>query len=646
MDPGPGFVAPLTLSHTRGFYDDSFTLRIDTATAGARIFYTLDGSRPDPLADTGVEAPVELTVSTTTILRVLATADGLSPTRINTHTYLFLQDVLDQPASIDGYPQPMMDVGYVDGIIQAPLDYEMDPEIVGDEEGRARMVEALRALPSMSIVMDREEMFGPDGVYRNGNYTGRPNSAFEFGGSVEWLDLNEPSHEFQIDSGVRPHAWNTVKRSLRLLFKEEHGATKLRSCIFRDAPLNGDSATNKFDRINLRSGSNRSWATDANPDDTTYTRDQWIRDSQIATTGFGSHGTFVHLYINGLYWGLYNPTERTDAWFTSEYMGGNKEDWFAISHGGPIDGDSTRYDELLDSVMEADLSDPANYQRLTEYLDIPAYADYLLINWFAGTADWPGNNWFAGVQNSPPGPVRFFAWDAEDSWDSEGSSGPFDRPGGRGNDSAWVAPAFRRDSTNSSDIARIWHACRGSDDFMMQFADRAYRAMFNDGPLTAAHSQERWKRLIDHIRPAMWAESARWGDALEPFHGVTRNPPDSFEPEAARVHDVSMAGNVERMISALREESYYPPIDPPVLAQHGGQFAAGFSLTIDNPNGAGQILYTLDGTDPREFGGGTAATAQTYSEGIALTGAAPLIKARVKDGSTWSALCEAQFDEE
>ncbi|MEZ4765732.1 MAG: CotH kinase family protein [Calditrichia bacterium] len=70
----------------------------------------------------------------------------------------------------------------------------------------------------------------------------------------------------------------------------------------------------------LRGGNNRSWARKWNPEETTYTEDQWFRDTQIAMTGYGAHGNFVHLYINGIYWGLYNPVERPDQFFSSEYL--------------------------------------------------------------------------------------------------------------------------------------------------------------------------------------------------------------------------------------------------------------------------------------------------------------------------------------
>ena len=34
------------------------------------------------------------------------------------------------------------------------------------------------------------------------------------------------------------------------------------------------------------------------------------------------HGTWVNLYINGIFWGLYNPTEYPDSTFAANYHGG------------------------------------------------------------------------------------------------------------------------------------------------------------------------------------------------------------------------------------------------------------------------------------------------------------------------------------
>ncbi|MBK8805608.1 MAG: CotH kinase family protein [Bacteroidales bacterium] len=36
---------------------------------------------------------------------------------------------------------------------------------------------------------------------------------------------------------------------------------------------------------------------------------------------------YIHLYINGMYWGLFHTQERPDARSASDYMGGNEEDY-------------------------------------------------------------------------------------------------------------------------------------------------------------------------------------------------------------------------------------------------------------------------------------------------------------------------------
>ena len=41
-----------------------------------------------------------------------------------------------------------------------------------------------------------------------------------------------------------------------------------------------------------------------------------------ASGGNAAHGKYVHLYLNGLYWGLYNVHERTDDSFAEAYFGG------------------------------------------------------------------------------------------------------------------------------------------------------------------------------------------------------------------------------------------------------------------------------------------------------------------------------------
>ncbi len=58
-----------------------------------------------------------------------------------------------------------------------------------------------------------------------------------------------------------------------------------------------------------------------------YIRDVWMKDSLGAMGQPSSHGNFVHLYVNGLYFGLHNLTERIEDDCFADHLGGEKEDW-------------------------------------------------------------------------------------------------------------------------------------------------------------------------------------------------------------------------------------------------------------------------------------------------------------------------------
>jgi hypothetical protein len=607
--------------YRRGFYSAPFVQVIRTRTPEAKIRYTLDGSAPSATRGLGDSNPVAVPVETTTTLRAIAYKEGMEPTNVDTQTYIFLRDVLRQPAEIDGYPRPTI----WEGSGYMTLDYEMDPEIVNHPSYREEILAGLESIPTLSIVMDREDLFGqtfrPGGRHldleASGVYYGRPGAGSTKPASAELIYPGEPERGFQIDCSIESNGTHGVKRAFRLEFKAEYGPGKLRSTFLREAPLNGETATTTFDRLVLRSGNTRSWAN-RNPDRTAFTRDQWVRDTQIEMTGVGSRGIFVHLYLNGLYWGLYNVVERPDAWFTSSYLGGSREDWHAVNHRGTISGDEARWRYLRGELKDKDMSVPANYRELQEYLDVQAFADYMILAWYTRLDDWgPDRNWYGGNRTNPPSPFQFFMWDAE--YSLFGGADP----------AARVHPLYRRGaSTGSRSMVGIWHSVKRSPDFMTLFADRVYHHCFHGGALTEERSIARWRRLNDHIRSAVIAESARWGDARESLGEHTRTRDDSYLPEVERVVR-HLTGNVSRFLEVLRQEKYYPAIDPPEVS----------SGRLLNPNGSGEVFFTLDGSDPRAPGGDVSSAARRAENGDAQAlDAGRIVKARVKDGSEWSAL--------
>ncbi|MBN1673067.1 MAG: chitobiase/beta-hexosaminidase C-terminal domain-containing protein [Kiritimatiellae bacterium] len=635
-------VADTTFSADRGFYDTAFAVTVATATAGASIRYTTDGSLPTESAGTfgGVGTAV-IPIAGTTCLRAAAFKGGYHPTDVDTQTYIFLDDAIAQPHRPSGFPSSWV---CTDGSLPTAqrtlsADYQMDPAIV--DPAPAAMREALLDIPTLSVVLRREDMFGSLGIYHNyeGDKTGSERAAS--------LELIHPdgSAGFQIDCALRPHSHARWKRSFKVLFKGEYGPGTLDHDVFAGAPQNADSATTVFDKLVLRAGNNDSWhAWDVGTNLTTYTRDQFVRDSQIAIAGFGCRGDYMHLYLNGLYWGLYNVAERTDESWEAAYLGGEKDDWFAINHGGDITetaGSDDRWDSMLSYAKAYTLADAGHYAQFAQRLDVPEFADYIALLSYCGAGDWPANNWYAGNRNTPPGPAMFYVWDAEDC---------FIFKDGRSNDGAWLHPDLDAvtNAWGNVPIAIAWSALTNNADFRLLFADRVYAHAFNGGPLAEPNTHARFESINARVAKSIRAESARWGDG-------ERWPPGTPDGYTCTVQDWidatnafhnNLIGNPARFVSVLRAANppLYPSIDPPGFHRQGGSIAAGFSLTMSNPNAGGAIYYTADGADPRAAGGAVAAGAAPYTSPVSLSRTTHL-RARVcKSAATWSAVRAATFN--
>src|SRR5690606_33766357 len=331
------------------------------------------------------------------------------------------------------------------------------------------------------------------------------------------------------------------KHAFRLFFKGTYGDTKLRYPVFPDSQLA------EFDTLVLRTGTYDHFAGDSPMLDrrlVTYLRDEWARRTQIEMEGVGVHGTFVHLYLNGLYWGVYNLIERPDASFHAAYFGGDKDrDWFAGSQDGAISGMEDRFAVLIRLASEGGLADPARYATMLEFIDPEQFSDYIILQWMIGNRDWPENNWYVGVQY-PAGRNMFWVWDAENAWNNEVFID--------------MEQESLEDTPYPNVIKMLFDALRENADFRLVFADRMAMHLYNDGALTAENAQARWMRLSHEIESAMVAESARWGD-------VRHEDPLIQEDWLNGRNDVlaQMADRPERLIEVARTAGYYPPMDPP-----------------------------------------------------------------------------------
>jgi hypothetical protein len=229
-NPSAGVTAVPTFSHARGFYDSAFSLTLSSTTAGATIRYTTDGSAPTSTTGTVYSGPISITG--TKNVRAIAYKSGWTPSVVQTSSYIFLDQVLQQPASIAGFPNEMESVGSSGETVMS--DTQMDPNVVNNAAYSGMIKNALKAIPTISITAKLSDIFGASGFY---------DADLEKPGSIELIDPNHPNRNSQINGGIEPHSHDRLKRSLRISFKAEYGPTKWQTSLMQNAPLGGSGAS-------------------------------------------------------------------------------------------------------------------------------------------------------------------------------------------------------------------------------------------------------------------------------------------------------------------------------------------------------------------------------------------------------------------
>lgn len=314
------------------------------ATEEYTIFYTLNGSDPvkkgKRLKEEGVELPVrdKETVSCYTVSAVAKFADG-------TYSDVFCYSYF-----------------------------------VGEK------VTERFDIPIFSLTILPEDFDGENGIYTNYEKTG---AEWEKPVFVEYFEADGKRVIAQ-DGGIRVHGGASRKKpmkSYRLYARSEYDADqKSFEYPFFDGAkdANGKPIT-KYKRLILRDSGNDN-------------NNCFVRDALIQTlskeAGFLDTEEVAPcaLFINGKYQGFY---------WTQEYYG---EKYFKATYGkyeGEFDKSEHKENanlevreenlEFLD-LAKLDLTDDANYKKVTDQIDVENYLFYYAINTIVDNEDWPQTN--------------------------------------------------------------------------------------------------------------------------------------------------------------------------------------------------------------------------------------------------------------
>ena len=517
----------------RGLYETPISLTLSCSDREAEIRYTLDHSTPSAtqgLVFTGEPIRIEKT----TAVRAVAVKPRALPARTSiTHTYLFPAQVADQTKP-EIAPETWSDKAYLsDYVATIPSSYAPSANVLKDDVANARFIAALKALPTLALTTDDAGLFHPtEGIYCKPYTLGDVERRV----AMEWI---AGAASFGIDAGLKIHGASsrhfdvTPKKTFRLKFRGEYGTSKLDQKILAD----GGCTRKGFNDLVLRGENNESWHCRNGVEKGTNFKDQLFRDLQQTISGYSLGGTFAHLYLNGLYWGIYNVTERGNADTAANIFGGKASDWTTAKLHEIDEGDGTEYRAFMNNAWyhPDTLAYAGTYSNVCEKVAIGDFIDYMILEYWSANTDWPHNN-VIGVGATKAGhPWRWFVWDSEFALSD--------------------INADRMPTTRYiNGPENLHHGLMHNAEYRWRFAHRAEELFATGAPLSNESVSNHVARLAVRLRPAIFAESARWGAYVHDYKNSTRPifGIDHWEAEVTRLSSTALTQRYPVFVASLK----------------------------------------------------------------------------------------------
>ncbi len=411
-------------SHTGGFYSEAFNLSISSERSDLTIYYTLDGSDPDPsnLGGRTYEYQNRYPAGPK-LTREYKTLEYTEPLTIEDRTPLPYELGTINPEW--GASTRLPNSNYFKGtVVRAILHKENTLSLRSvtntyfiSPEGADRY-----KLPVVSIVTAEPNLFDYIyGIYTAGK-VGDDNPHGRDGGSpanynqrgMEW---ERPGHfeyfpggsqsSYKQNIGIRTHGgWSRshYRKPLRLYARHAYDErNSFEYPFFGDLPSQGDPniRVDEFRRLILRNS--------GNDFDGTLYRDALMQDlvKHLPFTT-QAYQPVIH-FINGEFWGLMNIRERYDQHYLSSHFNMEIDDivileaYASVNHGFPDDRN-----QFLDIVTYAEnnnLNVNIHYNWVSERVDVESLAQYYAAQIYFYNTDWPGNNlklWKKRTENYIP----------------------------------------------------------------------------------------------------------------------------------------------------------------------------------------------------------------------------------------------------
>lgn len=528
-----------TLGAISNFLSAPTALTITRTEPSGTVYYTTDGSEPYPENGGAVSftsASATITISGTTILRAACVTSGKKPSESITKTFVFPQGVKFQVDPFPGRPTDGITFpNYYPSLYPPNIPFAVHPDLQSDDTWGGAFEESLSSQPSVFLVGDDQDLFHiVDGIYANSTKSGDP---WERRFSFEWVDPRDPPDPpdppvtpytpytpyHQAYAGLRMSGHSsrcqnvTLKHNFRLKFKSSYGASSLQL----EGAFDRAGAVDEFQQIELRNPTSDSFsvtywnlATSAS-----YVRDAWFSHMMRSLGHPSIDRRFVHVYLNGKYWGVYEMLEHVDENYAASHaaeFGGQTSSKYDVvgagddSGGGAIAGNLARWQMVkarAAQIYSASTGqvDTEAYDDVLAAIDEDNLIDYMLLNIWGDNTDWPNHNYLMVCSKTPGaagttyGEFKFLSWDAE--FAMQNSAAARSR-------NTWALHRY----SIADGPAFLYRKLRYDAAFRVKIANRATALLSGNGPLTLNSIPLSVSEVSNRFVPFVSCEAGRWGD--------------------------------------------------------------------------------------------------------------------------------------
>lgn len=401
---------PPTFSQNGGFLTANFDLTLATATPGARIIYTLDGSDPDENNLNGTtysyknQYPEHIGEATGTLSsKSYQSIEYTAPIGISDRSALANKIAAISttyhynPTYIPTSPiakgtvvrAKVVKAGAIASKI-ASKTYFITPQgnatfslpVISISINEDKLFDYSNGIHVAGVDFDNWRLANPSGVLNSeekANYS-RTGAATEIVGNMNYF-VNGTEVVNQ-DIGIRIHGGASrafQSKGLNLYARSEYGASSLDYKFFSDVT---DAS---FKRLILRNS--------GGDFESTMFRDalnqEIVKPLNAETEAYQP----AIVFVNGEYWGILNIREKyDDKYFTRVYKFGPTDLDLLEDETVIINGDDVDYTDMRDYMINNSLAADANYTYIKTRLDPENLSDYFISNIFFQNADWPVNN--------------------------------------------------------------------------------------------------------------------------------------------------------------------------------------------------------------------------------------------------------------